>query len=216
MPAKKFEIKEVVSFGWNAVWKNVWFWISLVLISGVISWLRDSISGNLYTDSAKTIIEVIFFFITAYITLGITRITLNYVDKKRTEYSDLVSSAKVYFNFLLATIIYTLIVMAGIILLVVPGVVWAVQYSMYPYLIIEKGYDPIQALRKSLEMTRGERVHIFALWLCLIGIVIVGALALVVGLVIAIPITWLAGAYVYRRLAHKAHAKVHAKVKASA
>lgn len=204
MPARKFEIKEAISFGWQSVWKNVWFWISLVLISGVASWLNDSISNNLTTDSGKAIVNVIYFFISAFITLGITRITLNYIDKKQTEYSDFKSTSKVYFNYVLATILYTLIVVAGFILLIVPGIIWALQYSMYGYLIIEKGYDPIQALKKSLEITRGERLHLLVLGLCLLGIIILGALALFVGLVIAIPITWIAGAFVYRKLMAKA------------
>lgn len=208
MPGRKFEIKEAVSFAWKSVWGNVWFWISLVLISAIVSWLNDSISRTLYSEPAKASLDVIYFFISAFISLGITKISLNLIDKKRSEYSDFVTSAKTYFNYIFATIIYSLIVLVGIILLVAPGIIWALQYSMYPYLILEKGYGPIEALKKSLEITRGERIHLLVLCLCFLGIIILGALALFVGLLIAVPITWITMAYVYKKLMSKSHAKV--------
>lgn len=210
MPARKFETSEAVSFGWQSVWKSVWFWISLVLIVALLSWIRDALVDSIASEGGKAVVEVIYFFINAYITLGIARVALSYVDKKKTEYSDLKSDFKLYLNYVMATILYTLIVLVGFVLLVVPGVIWAIQFSMYPYLIIEKGYDPIQALKKSLEITRGERAHLFVYGLVLIGVIILGALALFVGLFIAIPIVWLSTAYVYRQLSSAAPAKVKA------
>lgn len=197
---KRFEIKEAISFGWESLWKNVWFWISLVLIAGVLSWLRDLIAADITSDSAKTILEIIYYLVSSAISLAILKVILNYVDKKVADYSALRFDFKTYVNYVLATIIYTFIVVVGFLLLIVPGVIWAIQFQFYGYLIIDEGLTPIAALKRSLEITRGERGHLFVYGLILVGIMILGVLALVVGLLFAVPIVWLATAFIYRHL----------------
>jgi uncharacterized membrane protein len=94
--------------------------------------------------------------------------------------------------------------MLAFILLIVPGVIWAIKYQFYGYLIIDKKMGVMEALKKSAEMTDGIKLDLFGLGLVLLGVIILGALVLGVGLLAAIPTVWLATAYVYRKLSKAA------------
>jgi uncharacterized membrane protein len=59
---------------------------------------------------------------------------------------------------------------------------------------------PAEAIKRSGVLTNGVKRNLVLFWLMLIGINILGMLALGVGLIAPVPISWLANAYVYRRL----------------
>lgn len=103
-----------------------------------------------------------------------------------------------------AEILATLIVIAGFILLIVPGIIASLGLAFVPYTVIDRGTGPISALQESWRITNGHKWRLFLLSLALLGLNLLGALALMVGLLVTIPITWLAVTHAYRTLA--AHA----------
>jgi uncharacterized membrane protein len=89
----------------------------------------------------------------------------------------------------------------GLVLLIVPGVIVAIVFAFYGFHIVDTGStDPIGALRRSAEITRGHRWQLFLFGLLLIGLNLLGILLLVVGVLFTSGISLLAVAYVYRRL----------------
>jgi uncharacterized membrane protein len=71
-------------------------------------------------------------------------------------------------------------------------------------MIVEQGAKPIEALRKSWQITKGARLKLFLFGIVLSLVNIAGFLALIVGIFVSIPVTLLAHAYVYRVLANQA------------
>jgi uncharacterized membrane protein len=69
-----------------------------------------------------------------------------------------------------------------------------------PYIVIDRGLGPIEAMKESWRVTKGHKWQLFLLFLALIGLNILGAIALIVGLLVTIPITMLAAAHAYRTL----------------
>lgn len=134
------------------------------------------------------------------VAIGLTRISLRICDGQQPEYSDLYNGLPLFFKYLLASILYGLIVAAGLILLVVPGIMWAVRFGLFGFLVVDQGAGPVEALLRSSALTQGARWNLFVFGLMLFGIVVLGALALVVGLFLAVPTALVAAAYVYRRL----------------
>jgi uncharacterized membrane protein len=59
-------------------------------------------------------------------------------------------------------------------------------------------------LKESWRITNGNKWQLFLFGLVLIGLNLVGLLALVVGLLVTAPITWLAATHAYRTLASQA------------
>jgi uncharacterized membrane protein len=88
----------------------------------------------------------------------------------------------------------------GLVLLIVPGLIAMVLFMFSTFLVIDRGLGPIDALKASMEMTRGNRWPLFGFILLCLLILFVGVLALGVGLLVAAPVAGIAFAYAYRLL----------------
>ena len=93
------------------------------------------------------------------------------------------------------------IVLVGLLLLVVPGVIAILGLMFTSYLIVDRGMGPIEAIKESWRMTKGHKGTLFLFTLTLLGLNILGFLALIVGLIVTVPISMLAVTHVYRKLA---------------
>jgi hypothetical protein len=74
------------------------------------------------------------------------------------------------------------------------------------YFVVDKGMGPIEALKASARITKGNRMRLLALFAAGMLISLFGALALIVGLLVAIPVITLASVHAYRRLSAAADA----------
>jgi len=99
-----------------------------------------------------------------------------------------------------AKFLYTLIVTIGLFLLLVPGIIWAIMFYLAAYLIVDKNIGPVEALKTSVELTRGLKwdLGVFASVILLVNII--GLVCLGVGLLITLPMTMLANVYIYRQV----------------
>lgn len=64
-------------------------------------------------------------------------------------------------EFFLVLTFFTIGMYAGIIFLVIPGYVIAIAWSLAPLLVVDRGMDPIAAIKKSNELTYGNKWIIF-------------------------------------------------------
>jgi uncharacterized membrane protein len=96
--------------------------------------------------------------------------------------------------------LYGLIVLGGLILLIVPGIIWGIQFQFFAYYILTEGCSPVEALKKSAAITKGSKVNLFLFGLLMALVNLAGLLCLVVGLVVTVPTTLVAMAYVFRKL----------------
>jgi uncharacterized membrane protein len=93
-----------------------------------------------------------------------------------------------------------LVMIAGFILLVVPGVVWALKYQFFPWLIVDKNMKGREALIASGKITKGQKGKLFVFWLAEMGAAIVGVICLGVGIIPAAAIIYMASVFVYKKL----------------
>jgi uncharacterized membrane protein len=90
-----------------------------------------------------------------------------------------------YLNIVLANLMVFAIVAMGFLLLIIPGIVFACRLAFVPYLVMDKGLEPVAAVEKSWNMTRGHGFRIFGMFLLAIPIIIIGFLLLFVGVFFA-------------------------------
>ena len=93
-----------------------------------------------------------------------------------------------YFHKLSGFILYGIIVAAGMVLFLIPGIIWAFAYSMVPYILDEEPQLSLfQTFRKSRLMMKGHKLGYF--WLCLsfIGWAILSVITLGVGYLWLMP-----------------------------
>ncbi|MFZ5800742.1 MAG: hypothetical protein ACOY3D_05130 [Candidatus Omnitrophota bacterium] len=132
--------------------------------------------------------------------IGWVRINLLLSRDQKPAVAELFSNGGLFFKFLLGSICYILAVLGGLILLIVPGIIFMVMLGMYPYLIVDKNMRPIESLRASRRLTKGARWQLFWFGAVIVLFNLSGLLCLVVGLLFTIPASSIAGAYVYDQL----------------
>ena len=79
--------------------------------------------------------------------MGLIRIPLRLHDNKGVGFTDVFSCFLLFFNYLFGAILYGLIIFVGIILLIIPGIIWAIKFQFYSYFIVDEGLGPIEALK---------------------------------------------------------------------
>jgi uncharacterized membrane protein len=86
-----------------------------------------------------------------------------------------------YINIIVSSLLVTIIIIAGFILFIIPGIVAACRLFMVPYLIMDKQLGAIEAIETSWRMTREHGFTVFGLGFMSIFIFIGGLLLLIVG-----------------------------------
>lgn len=197
-----FSKKEAIKFGWETMKANFWFFAGLLLIMFAVSFIPGEISRELkgVAPFLSFIFALIGWILDIIIGIGVIKIALDFVDNRKSEYKELFTHYKLFFRYLGASILYGLIVLGGFILLIAPGVIWAIKFSFFRYFIVDKNAGVMESLKLSAEATKGMKWNLFLLGIILIGIVILGAIALGIGLFAAIPTVTIAYACVYRKL----------------
>jgi uncharacterized membrane protein len=199
---QKFLKKEALAFGWKTTKENLWFLIGLMLIilgaSSALSYAADSLDE--YFSFLAFLFSIANIAVSVILGMGLLYISLLFVDGKEPRYGDLLSPARHFWRYLGSSFLYSTIVFLGLLLFVVPGIIWAIKYTFYRYFVIEKRAGVFESMHRSGEITKGEKWNLF-LFFILAGLInIAGALAFVIGLLVTLPLTSLAVAYVYRKL----------------
>ncbi len=195
-----FSIKQTILDSWKIVKKNLKFFALLSLVAWVIQFIPSYINGQLTNTFLLVLMSILSWLIDAVVTIGLITITLKYLKNGNAIFQDALGKISHFIPYLIGSIYYSLIVLAGMILLIVPGVMWALRYQFFGYLIIDKGLKPKEALTKSKEMTKGKLGKLFLFSLALLGVNLLGLLALGFGLLITIPVSLMAVAKVYKSL----------------
>lgn len=193
---KSFDRVKSIKTGWELMKKNFWFFAGLVLITSIVA----GISSQDQQNNPSVSMSIIGWILSTFVSIGVTKITLNLIDQKQLNFDELYKNGKYFVNYFLGTFLTGLLVAAGLILLIVPGFIWGARYQFVPYLIIDKDMGVMEAFSKSAEMTKGLIVELLVFDAMLIGVVVLGVLALGIGLFWAIPTVWIAMALVYRKL----------------
>ena len=202
MTTKVFSIDEALRFGWNTTKSNLGFFVGLLVISCLLLIIPLTIAmGALEVNTFLGIIlHIADFVLTILIAMGLVKIVLRFCDQEKGKFSDLFSQYRLFFKYLVTSILYFLIVFGGMLLFIIPGIIWSIQFWFFDYFVIDKGLRPMEALKKSSAITQGVKWKLFVFSMATILINILGALLLLVGLFVTIPTTMLAWAFIYRKL----------------
>jgi uncharacterized membrane protein len=200
---KKIAIQESLHFGWLTFRGQQPFFIKVVLI-----YLAITFGPFMFRDIQSSFMQLLvagaFMVLGTVVNLGMMQICLRYCDGQTGELSELFTPAKLFLRYFLASFIYFVAVVLGLVLLVAPGIWLAVRLSYYDYLIVDKEMGPIESLKASFTLTRGAFWDLLWFLLVVLLLDIAGLLCLVVGSLVTIPVTMLARARVYRHLENSA------------
>lgn len=98
-----------------------------------------------------------------------------------------------YLNIVLANLIVFALIMIGLVMLIIPGIIIACRLAFVPFLVMDKDLDPMKAVEKSWQMTRGHGWTIFFMAILSFFIAIAGLIVFIVGILISIM--WIHAAF---------------------
>lgn len=199
---QKFSKKEVIQTAWKVTRENLGSLVGIVVAVGVIQYIPSLISESLKEKSqfGSFLFGLIAWFVQMYMSIGVLTVALKVSTGEKPNFQDLFKVHSVFGKYLGGSILYGLICFVGFILLIIPGIIWSIQFQFFSYLIVDQGLGPIEALKKSSELTKGSKWDLFLLGLMLLGVILLGFICFLVGLLVAIPTVMIAGAFVYRIL----------------
>ncbi len=160
--------------------------------SSVIQWKADSFEWFM----APLIMFGLMYgiFVGGPIGYGANWAFLKAVRGERVEVKDVFSVfQRNYWNAVVANIVVAVIVGLGIVMLIVPGIIFACRLAFVPYLVVDREMDAMEALRVSWDMTRGYGWQIFFMGFLAFWIAIGGLILLIVG--IFVSIMWISTAF---------------------
>lgn len=202
MTKKSFPTKETIVYGWNKTINNLGFFIGVV----ILVWLF-SIGPNLLTEYlgddfpiTSIILGVLVGIVSIIIDMGLIKIGLDFVKKEKSRIKELFLQYSKFWKYLGGMIIYALIVLAGLILFIIPGIIWAVKYQFFGYFIVEKGTGIKESLKKSSKITKDKKWNLLKFDVLLILINFIGIVTFGIGLIFTIPTTQIAMAQMYKKL----------------
>lgn len=217
--AAPFAVGDAIGFGWKKFWANPWPWVLamliFLLINTLFSWLSggfdrlgDYTSDN-YGDSGMfasfglsflgillTIVGVIIsYLIAAFYSRG----ALDETQGRKPDVAAFFRIANVG-NVLLAAFFVAVMSIIGYFLCILPGIAVGIFSAFVYYFTLDKQQDAITAIKSSWSLVAKNFGSVFLLLLALLGINIVGFLVCLIGLLVTLPLSYIAVAYAYRRL----------------
>lgn len=203
MPETNFSIKEALSFGWYKMKSHFSILIGIVFLQFFIYFSFSFFERMIQEIDSVFIALLVYFiylFVSTVINMGIIKISLKIHDNEKIKSDDLIASYPLFLTFMIASIISSLLIFFGLIAFLIPGIILAIKFFFVDYLIVDKKLGPIESLKKSWQITKGNKWNLFLFILLLAFINILGFICLIIGLLITIPTTLMATAFVYRKL----------------
>ena len=192
-----FTASSCIKFGWETFKKRALFLALVTLLFMVVLGLVRWIGHGL-------ILTIISYGISILVDMGIVAFYLKAHDALASVTIHDLWHPKSYINYVLATLAVGILTVLGLIALIIPGIILILMWLFVKMLIVERDLKPLEAMKESARITKGNRSQLFLLLLLIIIMNIIGALLIGIGLLVTVPITLLSITHAYRLLAAKA------------
>lgn len=98
-----------------------------------------------------------------------------------------------YLNIILSNLIVFALVMLGFMMLIIPGIIALCRLAFVPYLVMDKNLEPMKAVEKSWELTRGHGWQVLGMGIVSAGVFLLGLIFCFVG--VFISLIWIHAAF---------------------
>ena len=178
-------------FGWQQLWKH---FVYFLIVSLIVAFAESLTSGLKGTDEKLTLAVIgIQLVVVAYwllvlpvINYGADLLFLRGIRDEKMEVEVLFRGFREnYLNIVLANFLTAAIVGIGLVFLIIPGIILGCRLVFVPYLVMDKHLEPIAAIEKSWEMTRGHAWTVFWMAILAILVIIAGLICFLVGVFIS-------------------------------
>ena len=202
---QEFSATECIKFGWETFKKRPWFLVGAHLLYVAVVVVVSVVLGEIgKTGSALNFVASITSWVfQLFAGMGMIAFLIKaHDDIEHVALKDF-WRPDAFWKYLGAVILVFLAFVGGLILLIIPGIIFSIMFGFATYLVIDRGLRPMEAMRESRRITEGHKGELFSLALLSLGVFILGLICLLVGILVAIPVTALAFVHAYRTLSTK-------------
>jgi len=194
-------LKELFSHAWDSFTKKWMLLWGAVIIIALFSIAFELLEKSL-KDDAFFILFLIWggsIIIFSILGAGFYRLALNAISG-RGEIKDLWSEHRKAFSYFLVSLLQGIIILAGFVLLIIPGIIFALMFGQSLYALIDKNKGVLESLSYSAKITKGYRWKILGIGIVLFFLILVSIIPFGLGLLITIPLSITLSAHLYRIL----------------
>ncbi len=180
-------LSSAFSHGWATMMKSFLelFLVLLILVAiGIPFWPVSAVEDHLPGVIVLQVFAMVYaLLVHAPFSYGAKYMYLNAVRGNKLVMRDILKPFDNYLNVILANLLSGAIIVFGLFMLIIPGIVFAVKLCFVPYLVMDKGLDPVEAVKQSWNMTHGVSWVIF--WMAIVSffIYVAGLICLLVGVI---------------------------------
>lgn len=170
------ELKSKAKKSMEGKWgKILVVFILYTLISSAIQLIYTVKTGQDSSTTISTSTSLISSIITAFFVLGYNTFFLKLARNEEVEVNILWSKTGQFIRAFVATFLIGLAVGLGLVLLLIPGIIFALMFSMTMFIMVDdEQISPVDAMKKSAEMMKGHKSDLFILIFSFFGWMILG------------------------------------------
>jgi len=197
-----FSASECIRFGWETFKKRPWFLVGGFVLTVVASSILNAIISNMLGQEGTggLFAFLLSMCVQTLVSIGTVSFALKANDAVESVVIADLWRPQFFLNYLVMSVLFFVLAMIGLVLLIVPGVIVLLTFYFAGYVVVDRAQGPIAAMKESMRITKGHRWEILIFLLLVLLLNILGAIALVVGLFVTVPVTLIAAAHAYRAL----------------
>ena len=165
-------IQEIKTFAKEKIKNHIWELLIAAFVTNFITQFTIG-SGIKYVDGEFTAsysipVGVFLYFVT----VGFALYMRKFLNDEERNLKDLFNYSSDFVRCLLSNILQSIFIALWTLLLIVPGIIKAIGYTLTPLLLASDKYkdlDPMQIIKKSQEIMNGHKMDYFVLQLSFIG-----------------------------------------------
>ena len=186
-------------YGWQQMKKHFLYFFLILLIVAIAESPASMAQKSELDHTAFTVLLQLFsaayaLLLLPVITYGADLLYLRGIRNEEIDFSEIfVGFKEKYVNIVLANLLKFAIIGMGFVFLIVPGIILLCRLAFVSLLVMDKGLDPIAAVEKSWQMTKGHGWKIFGMGLLAIPVFFAGLLCFIVGAFVAVM--WISAAF---------------------
>ncbi len=196
--------------GWRQLWKYFLELFIILIVTFVIG-IPGGMSGwaGGATGAFLAVVGVFYgLLILNPVNYGVSFAYLKAARGDKLEIKDMFAAFQNYWNAVLASLLVSVIVVIGFILIIIPGIIFACKLAFTPYLVVDRKMEVIEAIKESWRMTDGHAWKVFLIGLLGIPIGIAGLICFGVGVIISVMWITMALASLYHAVSTSGKAAV--------
>lgn len=199
---QKINTGQVLKESWTKTRANFWVITNAVLLVALAFLLTNLFSQ--YAESKGPVLNFLAFTLTviaeSFMMFALMKFFLDIYHEREATVLGMFQSTKGFYKFFIIYTAISLATFAGLALIIIPGIYVILTYSFATYIYLDQNLDIKASISESARISKGHKMELISFWFWILVLNIFGGALFLVGLVVTLPITFLAIIEVYKQL----------------